>query len=306
MWEPKPETKFIVRKAMEYVKSVPYTVTARWVFYRLLQDGILETKADYKRLLSYLSKARKEFYGGWTPYTLADDTREAVVKGGGPSSPEMWLLSVRKYTECHLDQWKSQPNYVEVWFEAQAMTAQFEHYCNEHITLLPFHGDVSIPTKWEAAERIYKRWGNKGDHKDVYILYYGDFDEKGLQIPESARKDVCSFVFDVMQFDLMRNRHPDETEDDVFDKACDLHGEFMDSFHFERVGINSEHPSEFSIPENPERPGTYQWEALDDYSAAQLIEHAELYLDFDKFEEVDIEAADATVKFRNHLKGLEF
>ncbi len=51
-YNPNPQTAAILDRAYQYVVDTPYQVTARWVFYRLLQDGLLHTKTDYKRLLS--------------------------------------------------------------------------------------------------------------------------------------------------------------------------------------------------------------------------------------------------------------
>ena len=87
---------------------MPYAVTARWVFYRLLQRGVLDRKGDYKRLLSYLSRARKEWYGGSRPDTLTDDTRAALVRGGGFRTGQGWARALAEQSACNLDRWLSQ------------------------------------------------------------------------------------------------------------------------------------------------------------------------------------------------------
>ena len=196
-YEPSDTTALILEQAYNYVQRAPYRVTARWVFYRLLQDAILTEKADYKKLLGFLSKARKGFYGNWTPYTLADPTRSARVRGGGFDDGQEWVNAVANTTECHLDRWASQDNYVEIWFEAAAMQGQFEFHADENIPLLAFHGDVSIPEKWEAAVRLLRRWWS--NPRPIIVLYYGDLDPKGLQIPQSARRDILTFVGQAMQ-----------------------------------------------------------------------------------------------------------
>ena len=122
------------------------------------QDGFLQVKSDYKRLLGYLSKARKRFYGPWRPGTLADDSTAAVVRCDGFESGQDWVDALGHRLSCKLERWRSQAVYVEVWFEAAAMGSQFAHHTNENITLLAFHGDVSIPEKWKAARRLARRW----------------------------------------------------------------------------------------------------------------------------------------------------
>lgn len=155
-YQPKAETQRILEEADRWVNSVPYQVTARWVFYRLLQGGIYGDKSGYKHLLGILSKARKEFYDTWRPWTLADDTRAPILmqregyytlkcRGWGFTSGKEWLSTIKSELNCPLDRWVKQPTYVEVWFEAAAMQGQFLHYANENLPLLAFRGDVSIP-----------------------------------------------------------------------------------------------------------------------------------------------------------------
>ena len=101
-YRPDLATAQLLAKAYQYIQDAPYAVTARWVFYRLLQDGTLSSKADYKCLLGYLSKARKRFYAGWTPSTLADESREAMVRGGGFTTGNGWVQAVANQVTCNL------------------------------------------------------------------------------------------------------------------------------------------------------------------------------------------------------------
>ena len=43
------------------------------------------------------------------------------------------------------------------------------------------------------------------------------------------------------------------------------------SFNVERVGLTLEQAKKLKIPENPLKPNTYQWEALNDEQAGALI-----------------------------------
>ena len=72
----------ILDRALDYIQSVSYWVTLRWVFYRLFQDGTLPNKGDYKNRLIPASKARKECEL-WAPDTLEDETRESALVGEG-------------------------------------------------------------------------------------------------------------------------------------------------------------------------------------------------------------------------------
>jgi len=241
-YRPTRDVEKILDVAWNHVQSVEYSVTARWLFYRLLQDSIFTKKEDYKgRFLPILSRARKAFFKEWRPDTLTDDGRNPIVRGAGDYSIESWFQSVTNNgVECKLDIWAGQPKYLEIWFEAAAMVSQFAHY-TRHITLRPFKGDASIDFKWQTAKALKDR-GELFPGKPIHILYFGDLDKKGLSIPKSAFRDIQEWA----EVDIV----------------------------FERCGLNSGQPEELNIPENPEKPGTYQWEALNDQAAKKLITEA--------------------------------
>jgi hypothetical protein len=290
-YEPRPESRKILRRALYWVQSVEYSITARWVFYRLLQDGTYSEKGGYKHLLGLLSKARKEFYDEWRPWTLADDTRAPILmqrlgfytikmRGSGFKDEKEWLKRLRKEINCPLDRWANQPVYAEIWFEAAAMQGQFLHYANENIPLLAFHGDVSIPEKWRCALRLASWWLEY--RKPIHIFYCGDLDPKGLLIPLSAWRDIATWAQAWVKKEL----------DDM--KA-------LGEFHFHRIGINEDQVAELNLPENPERPGTYQWEALDDEQAEQLIESANESLNLAAFDEVELQEQEIAQRLKQKL-----
>lgn len=239
-WQPRPEAVAILASGLRHVQSVPYDVSARWLFYRLLQEGIYTTKEDYHgRFLPLTAKARKNFYGGWTPETLADDTRAIIEAGGGYDSPTDWLRAILNYERYNAAKWTNQDYYIECWFEAKAMRGQFEYY-TRHIPLLPFGGDISIRPKWDTAKRLEEMWYRY--EKPVVILYFGDDDPKGQLIPLSALADIEAW--------------------------CAI------PFEYKRVGLMPGQGEELGIAENPEKPGCYQWEALDDAQAGDIIQDA--------------------------------
>jgi len=228
-WNPQPENIKLLDFAMAQIKSVPYPVSSRWTFYRLLQHGFLPNKSKkwVSKIDYLLSRARKGFYQEWRPDTLVDSIRQTNFKGELFAGFEV-LLDTIEEQDC----------YVQLWFEAEAMHGQFEHYTKDYrVSLIPFRGDCSIPIKWNIAKKL-EEIGAKYQ-KPIQILYFGDCDRKGFQILDAAVKDIrawCKFPFDL-----------------------------------ERVGLTQEQAKEFGLPENPEKIGTYQWEALDDQHAGKLI-----------------------------------
>jgi len=216
-------------------------------------------KSDYANFDSAISRARKQELDGWKPDTLADESREVIDnlwhrEAFGVSDYDDFEMSangeVRQlFFGITTPIWHSKIGfYAEVWFEAKAMTGQFQHFIPREFTLRPFGGDYSIPKKFEAAMKILEM--RDGGRRRVKILYFGDCDDKGRMIPKSALKDIQEWA----------------TAD----------------FDFYQVGLTESQVQKFQLPENPERPGQYQWEALNDAQARELIEEGLSLLPLDE------------------------
>ena len=246
-WEPSEKTRRILDRGMQIIEDLPYIPTSRYVFYILHQEMSLG-KDYYKNFLKLTSRARKEGYGNWKPDSLADDGRN--INGDhttGFEDLENWFNQV-KYRSPKLAP-ILQDSLVFVGFEAAAMKGQFEHYLGEYgIPLIPFRGDPSIPFKWEIAQQMRKCHDSWPD-KTIYFLYFGDYDPKGLTIPEYAIADIRLWA------------------------GC--HIEYV------RIGINEEQIEELGIAENFDKPGQYQWEAIPDKAAQGLLERVFDYWDND-------------------------
>ena len=239
-YKPRPKTAAMLERAMQYVKSVRYTVSARWLFYRLYQEGLYHDKKDYKdQFMDPLAEARKRMYDEWRPWTLSDETRSPIYRGRGFADQLKWLEEMG-LQECQLDRWAARSAYVEIWYEAKAMTGQFEYY-TKAITLRRFGGQPSIPFKWEVVPH-FDQITRDYPGKPIVVLYFGDNDKHGNQIPKSATDDIKYWC-----------------------------GQRGIEFSFYRAGLNDGQELEFDIPENPEHRGTYQWEALSDEAARTII-----------------------------------
>lgn len=258
-----PRTRRLLDAAMEHVKSVDYGVPLRWIFYRMIQYYGL-TKNDYNSFKTTIIRARKKRHRGWAPYTLTDETRAIYKFSDGYDSVTDWINRLRYHgVKCNLNKHQGQKYLVQVWFEAQAMYEQFAKYTAPYyVTLVPFRGDVSLPIKWKLAQEIREALING---VPVKILYFGDLDQKGMTIPTSAVTDIREWA-----------SKPEPESEYV-----------APDFDFIRVGLNPEHVNKYELPENPERPGQYQWEALDDSAAAEMITTAlDQYIDLDQIQSI--------------------
>jgi len=242
-YNPHDATKAILDRASEHLASVRYEVSARWLFYRLYQDGIYTGKGDYKhKFIPMLSTARKKFYGKWRPWTLTDETRVITTQGDGYGDEREWLQAVSR-AKCTLDHLRNQPAILAVFYEAQAMEAQFRHYLPNAAILSPFRGDPSVPAKWDLAELLAKRW--REYRVPVYVCYFGDFDEKGLGIEKAAKAQILDWA--------RMNEDGD--------------------YHWVRGGLDESHVKRYGLPLSIEGKG-YQWEALSDAQASEIITEA--------------------------------
>lgn len=272
-------TDEILAQALELVESVPYRVSLRWVFYELYQRGVYaelgtpsQKKAAYKAFKALCARARKSFRDGWHPDTLADDTRARIGRTFGYDSIETALSLLITDTvsgfRLDVDHFYQQEHYLEIWFEAKAMAGQFEHY-TQRVDLVPFGGDPSIPLKWALAQNLdeCEKYG-----LPIVVLYFGDYDPKGLQIAESA-------VFDIRQW-------------------CSV------DFELVRCGLNLDQIEEYNVPQNPSKPGEYQWEALSDPAAREIITASmSEYMDLSLVDTVIEEERDKEVFWKQKIEA---
>jgi hypothetical protein len=246
----------IVERTLEHIESVPYRVSLRWLFYRLLQEGELAGKDSYKQFVGTIAKARHS--GLIHPYAIADEGRDQIATSGKWNSVDAfrdWLVKEWRNGYRASDLMGYHNPYVIVAFEAKAMASQFVEYATPyHVRLWPFGGDPSIPYKYELASLIQEL------KRSVTLLYFGDLDAKGEAIGESAMRDVRKWA--------------------------------GRDFHAYHVALTSAQAAEYELPENPERPGQFQWEALSDAQAREIIEGSlDEFVDLEIIEELEAQQA---------------
>lgn len=289
-YNPTERIALVLNWTLEKVKEVPYRVPLRWAFYRCVQELGLGKK-DYDKFKKWTSKARKSFWNGWRPYTLEDDSRVIDYRGGGFDSYEDYIKKEWKRAPVY-EKFSSQDCIVLVWFEAIAMRSQFRHYTKAyHIPLVPFRGDIGPDYKWRIASYL-DDLNKEHPDKPIVVLYFGDYEPhfhkgsrgKGIRIPLDALKDIRPW-FDALQV------HRGVTEDDLA------------KINYKRCGLDPEHIKKYGIPENPKREGEFQWEALDDEMAKEVIlEAIGEYWDLDAVKEVE---AQQDVDFDNWQDRIE-
>lgn len=266
-------TAAILDAGWAHLRSVDYKVSARWLFYRLLQDGLYrDKKKDYRnKFLKTFSRARHTCWQEWRPDSLEDDRREFEIRSNGAeddNEAELWLkFRVGKATSVPFDHTYRQDAYVACFYEAQAMHNQFKKY-TRNIDLYPMGGEPSIPYKHRVAKRLEEAYEQY--EKPIVVLYFGDADEGGRQIVETVQYDIGRWCSAPVEFTW--------------------------------CGLTETQAEQYGVPDNPDRPGSYQWEALDDAAAAEIITAALAEnLDLSLMDKAAEEAAEFKAKWDGRL-----
>ena len=275
----------ILTQALEAIKTVDYPVSLRWVYYRLVDNyGWPKCLTTENKLTKASITARKEKQLGWKPDTLADETRRIHYPAGIGISETKWIQNRQKQS-CTLD--KGKPPRVVVIFEARAMLKQFEKYTAPyHVTLIPLGGDASIPLKNDIAELLAEfmyeaeKDGVIAPENYTTVLYFGDRDTKGDQIPESAREDIENFIHD--HINLAPGCMP---------------------YNWIRCGLNTDQATKLNLTKDPERKGKYQWEALTDPQAREIIETSlNKHIDLERIAEVGKREIKLATSLQTHIE----
>lgn len=98
-------------------------------------------------------------------------------------------------TAYQLDRWSNQPKFVEVWIEKKALQGVFERPClMNRVALNPCKGYPSLTFLNDAKDRFLEAQGRS---QETVILYFGDYDPSGEDIPRSIKKNLARMGCDV-------------------------------------------------------------------------------------------------------------
>lgn len=174
-------------EAAQHVLTVHNPMTVRQVYYQLVSGQIVENNRNrYQAVSDALVKARKDGLIEWE--WIEDRLRR-------PRRVSMWegledfaKTAARAYRR---DVWASQPVYVEVWLEKDALSGIFEDMLRGYgVTLNVGRGFDGWSSIYNAAWRYVTCFEN---NKPVDVLYFGDFDPSGEAMVESLRERLAYF-----------------------------------------------------------------------------------------------------------------
>ncbi len=85
------------------------------------------------------------------------------------------------------DVWASQPAYLEVWLEKDALSGIFEDVLNDYGVTL------NVGRGYDGWDSIHNAAGRFGDGDGMTVLYFGDFDPSGEDMVRSLRERLAFF-----------------------------------------------------------------------------------------------------------------
>jgi len=205
--------KWISDNAREILEEYSGGITIRQLHYRLVAQGMINDLNHYKRVVTAMTMARwdeivdmgafidreRSMFGE----TKAEEKNLDEEIQRGKDQVHAWMNAYR------LNRWSNQDNYVEVWIEKKALQGVFEDPCMmEDVGLAPCKGYPSITFLHEANMRFQPMMD---EGKNIIILYWGDYDPSGLNIPESIKTNLERMGAEVTVIRMALN--PDQIEE---------------------------------------------------------------------------------------------
>ena len=204
--------QWITDNSLEIIKRYEKGIlTLRALHYQLVSIGMTNSISHYKRVVNAMIDARWEDLVEFN--TFSDHDREMI----GHTHHEVTDL----YTEIdtgkkqvvawmnnyYKNRWENQPYYPEVFIEKKALQGVFKGVCDDNdIALGACKGYPSLTFLNDAANRFMHA---EMTGKKPIILYFGDYDPSGEDIPRSICENIkrlgCSNIV-VERFALMEHQ----------------------------------------------------------------------------------------------------
>lgn len=159
-------------------------MTVRQMFYRMSSKGyVAKTENGYRQVQHALSEMRR---GDAIPYSWIADNTRWVRKPETFNGLDAALEHMQTYYRRSL--WATQPSYVEVWLEKDALAGVIRDVTSEFdVPLYVTRGYPSLSYLHNAAQAL------REIHKPIHIYHFGDFDASGKDAARAIREGLRDF-----------------------------------------------------------------------------------------------------------------
>ncbi len=277
--------QWIIENAIPIIATYQKGVlTIRGLHYRLVSKGMTNDLGHYKRVVTAMTQARWEGLGdfdsfvdndremiGETTYEETDVDRE--VKRTKFTIKD-WLNNYRK------NRWENQPYFPEVFIEKKALQGVFQVPCDKNkVALGACKGYPSLTFLYDTANRM-KEAAIEG--KKPIILYFGDYDPSGEDIPRSIRENLLKMG--------------------------------VNDIELKRFALMEKQVIDMDLPLAPKKEGdnrTASWDglgqveldAIEPEELQQMCQNAiDSVFDYDLYDELEEKQRDETKLYRSQLK----
>ena len=170
-------------------------LTIRALHYQLVSRGMTNTLQHYKRVVAAMEVARWDGRVDFEAFSDRDRGMVGVTKAEitdledkqteAKQQVRAWMNAYRK------NRWENQPYYPEILIEKKALEGVFAKPCREwDVAVGAYKGYPSLTFLFELSERL-RDAQNEG--KQPIILYFGDYDPSGEDIPRSIGENLDKF-----------------------------------------------------------------------------------------------------------------
>lgn len=176
----------LVNSVIEEYDAQGYELTLRQVYYQLVARGYMpNNERSYKNLGNLINDGRLAGLIDW--YSIVDRTRN--IRSNPHWETPQEVIETAKYL-YHLDRWATQPNYVEVWVEKDALIGIVNQACKPlDVPHFSCRGYTSQSEMWAAAQRFLKQ----RHRESCTIIHLGDHDPSGIDMTRDIQERLEMF-----------------------------------------------------------------------------------------------------------------
>lgn len=187
--------EWIIEQAVDVLSQYePGVLTIRALHYQLVSRGMTNDIQHYKRVVAATGVARWDGRISFDAFSDRERSMACVTNGDtvvleekieeGKEQVRLWMDVYRR------NRWENQPYYPEVFIEKKALEGVFYQTCKKYdIALGACKGYPSLTFLYDASWR-FKRAERMG--KQPVILYFGDYDPSGEDIPRALKENLMS------------------------------------------------------------------------------------------------------------------
>ncbi len=180
----------------EYSKGV---LTLRALHYQLVGKGMTNDIQHYKRVVSAMIDARWDNLVDFDQFSDLDRVMVGSTKWE-PTDVDSEIESAKESIKAWMNyyfknRWENQPYYPEILIEKKALQGVFQNVCSmNRVALGACKGYPSLT----FLHDLYLRFSKARDEGKIpIIIYFGDYDPSGEDIPRSIQDNLSRFGVEV-------------------------------------------------------------------------------------------------------------